>query len=215
MAGLELSHENTEKLGPPEHSWRERVRPEHGGLQRATVSWFEGKGNSKAVYWTWRGEAQQFLPLWHSRRALALRGFVERQENRGDDPVPFQRLMTNDDPDVFRGYPDERFHDIGIAALTAEYRWPLWVVDNENELGADAYLFADWGQVFAKFDDLGMDRLAKSYGGGVRLGGNGRFVGRIEVGHSEEGTQFRLRADQLFQYEKAGFFNARSPVPDR
>lgn len=213
--GLELLHEDTEKLGPREHAHRERARPEHGGLRRAAVSWFEGKGNSKAAFWTWRVEAQQFLPLWHSRRALAVRGFVSRIESKGDDPVPFQRLMTNDEPDVFRGYPDERFHDLGIAAASVEYRWPIWTVDNENAFGADAYLFGDWGQVFEEFDQIATDRLAKSFGGGLRIGGKGRFVGRLEVGHSEEGTQFRLRADQLFQYEKGGLFNGRSPVPDR
>jgi hypothetical protein len=214
-AALELSHEDTEKLGAPGRVHRERARPEHGGLRRATVSWFEGKGNSKAAFWTWRAEAQQFLPLWHSRRALGVRAFVSRIESEGDDPVPFQRLMTNDDPDVFRGYPDERFHDLGITAASVEFRWPIWVVDNENELGADAYLFADAGQVFADFDEITRDRLTTSFGGGFRVGGHGRFVGRLEVGHSEEGTQFRLRADQLFQYEKGGLFQGRSPVPDR
>ena len=38
---------------------------------------------------------------------------------------------------------------------------------------------------------------------------------RIEIGWSEEGTQFRFRADQLFQFEKFGLFAGRSPVPDR
>jgi hypothetical protein len=43
----------------------------------------------------------------------------------------------------------------------------------------------------------------------------GRFVARFEVGWSDEGTQLRLRADQLFQYAKGDLFSGRSPVPDR
>ena len=214
-AGLELFHENTVMIGPPGHEVRERDRPESGGLRRASVSWFEGKGNSKAAFWTWRVEAQQFIPLWYSKRALAVRGYMSRIEDEGDDPVPFQRLLTNDDPDLFRGYVDDRFHDVGITSVSAEYRWPIWAVGNVDGRGADAYVFADWGQVFSDFDQITNDHLTKSYGGGIRIGGHGRFSGRMEVGHSEEGTQFRLRADQLFQYERGGLFNGRGPVPDR
>lgn len=214
-AGLEISHENTAFAGPPSAPWRERNRPEGGGLRRASVSWFQGKGNLNAEFWTWRVEAQQFVPLPHSRRALALRGYISRIENEGDEPVPFQRLLTNDDPDVFRGYPDGRFHDLGLTAVTAEYRWPLWALKSENSIGADAYLFADFGQVFDETDEIALRRLTESYGGGIRVGGEGRFVGRIEIGWSEEGTQFRFRADQLFQFEKFGLFAGRSPVPDR
>jgi hypothetical protein len=213
--GWTISHENTERMGPPGAWWRERNRPERGGLRRVGASWFQGKGNSRAEFWTWRAEAQQFLPLPLSRRVLALRGLISRIENEGDDPVPFQRLLTNDDPDLLRGYPDGRFRDVGLLAATAEYRWPLWALNRENGIGADAFVFADFGQVFSEMDQIAAKALTESYGGGVRVGGHGRFTGRIELGWSEEGMQFRLRADQTFQFERGGFFFGRSPVPDR
>jgi hypothetical protein len=214
-AGVELAHENGDRVGPPGHAWRERARPERGGSRRVSASWFEGKGNARVRFWTWRAEAQQFLAMPFSGRALALRAFVSRIENEGEDPVPFQRLMTNDDPDVFRGYEDERFRDLGILAMAAEYRWPAWSLKSASSLGVDAYLFTDWGQVFSDVEQIGGGNLTSSWGGGLRLGAEGLFVGRIEVGASEEGLVFRLRADQVFQFEKGGLFAGRDPVPDR
>jgi hypothetical protein len=213
--GLELAHDNIEKFGADPDAGPERARPEHGGVRRAVVSWFEGKGDSPAEFLTWRAELQQFLPLWFSRRALAFRAFASGIENQGDDPVPFQRLLTNDDPDLFRGYPDSRFHDLGIAAVSLEYRWPIWGFSTVNGPGVDAYLFTDWGQVYSNAEEIDGDHVTKSWGGGLRLGGDGRLTGRLEIGKSEEGVQFRLRADQVFQYEKGGLFHGRSPVPDR
>jgi hypothetical protein len=212
---LELSHDDAVELFP----WGvgpERGRPEHGGLRRAKAAYFQEKGNGDAQFWTYRGELQQFLPLWFDRRALALRGVVSYLEPAGGSEVfPFQRLLTNDDPDLLRGYIDQRFRDRGLVAVTAEYRWPLWSVGHRNGLGADAYLFTDWGQVFPEFDDVGQGDLTSSYGGGLRLAGWGLFEGRVEFAWSEEGFVFRLRGDQIFQYERGGLLNGRSPVPER
>jgi hypothetical protein len=212
---LELFHDGVARLGPPAFPWPERGRPERGGIRRARVSYFSSKGDGLAKYWTWRGELQQFVPLWFTRRALAVRAYVSKIENTGDVPVPFQRLLTNDDPDLFRGYPDDRFRDEGIAALSVEYRWPVWARTDVNGIGVDAYAFADWGRVFEEVDEIDADALTASYGGGFRLVGFGRFVGRLEFGKSEEDFLVRLAADQIFQYAKGGLFHGRNPVPER
>ena len=207
---FELSHDDATIEGRPGTG-----RPEHGGLRRAKVAWFQGKGTSRAEFATYRVELQQFLPLPFSRRALALRGYGAWIEDLGDDPVPFQRLLTNDDPDLFRGFPDARFRDRGIAALSAEYRWPIWAMASAGALGADAYAFTDWGQVFEEPADAALDDLRASWGGGIRLAADPAFLGRIEVGFSEEAWVFRLRADQMFQAAGGGLFAGRDPVPDR
>ncbi len=212
---IELRHDNTTQIGPPGFKWRERTRPERGGLRRARISWFQETTELDIAFWTWRAEIQQFIPLWFSRRGLALRGFVSRIENEGSEPVPFQRMLTNDDPDLFRGYNDYRFRDLGIGAVSAEYRWPVWALNRENGIGVDAYAFVDYGQVFSEFEDISNDRLTTSYGGGLRVGGFGKFAGRIEVGKSDEELIFRFRADQVFQYAKSGLFKGRNPVPER
>ena len=206
---FEFRHDDTSVDGRPDEG-----RPERGGVRRARATYFESTGNDDAEFWTLRGELQQFVPLWFSKRALALRGYLAVIEpTRGD--VPFQRLMTNDDEDAFRGYVDHRFRDRGITALAAEYRWPAWVLKNPDGFGADAYLFVDSGQVFPDIERVAIRDRKTSYGGGFRFSGYGMFVGRIELAKGDEGWQFRLGSEQIFQYGKAGLFHGRTPVPER
>lgn len=189
-------------------------RPDEGGYYRLKVSRFEGTGGEEAGFWTYRGEVQQFLPLWFSERALAVRGFITWMDT-GGDVVPFQRLMTNDDPDLLRGYRDFRWRDRGMVAGTLEYRWPLWVAKQSHALGLDAYLFTDIGQVFGEAREIGLENLTVSYGGGVRLVNIGGFLARLEVGASNEETIIRFRTDQVFQFSKGNLFHGRNPIPER
>jgi hypothetical protein len=201
---LELEHDDAPEV----------MRPESGGVRRALIANFRDTAGDDLRFWTWRAELQQFVPLWFSKRALALRAFATKIEPEGDSAVPFQRLFTNDEPDLLRGYSDHRFRDLGIAAVTAEYRWPIWAIESSRGTGVDAYLFTDVGQVFDEVGAIG-DDLATSWGGGLRLGSFQGYVGRIEIAHGDEGNQLRLRFDQVFQYDKGGFLRGRHPVPDR
>ena len=191
----------------------ERTRPTRGGIRRGKIAYFTGSDDVKFL--TWRGEIQQFVPLWFTRRALAVRGVLTKIEPEGDSIVPFQRLMTNDDPDVMRGYRDFRFRDLGMALVNLEYRWPIWSLDQSTGTGLDMYAFSDFGQVFSDWDQIKTDNIADSYGGGLRLGSREGFNGRLEFGWSEEGWVARLRADQLFQYDKDNFLRGSISVPER
>ncbi len=204
-AGVEIHHENFVETG----------RPEHGGLRRARAVYFAETGDGSAAFWTYRGELQQFIPLWNSRRALALRGVLSWIDPAGGGPVPFQRLMTNDDPDQLRGFRDFRWHDRGLVLASAEYRWPLWVVKSATGAGLDAYLLADWGQVFGDFRDVSLDHLTASYGGGVRFLSTKSFLFRVEYARSGDESVVRLAASQDFQFSKSGLFHGRNPVPER
>jgi hypothetical protein len=203
--GLSLVHEDVEGTG----------RPSRGGIRRVRVAYTEGLDQTDVRFWAYRGEAQQFVTLWHRHHVLALRGYMSWIGNVGSDPLPFQRLMTNDDPDLLRGYRDFRWRGRGMVALSAEYRWPLWVLNRPDSPGVDLYLLADIGQVYNDIDEISGDNLTFSYGAGVRLIGSRDFVARIEYGRSEEQAVWRLRFDQIFQFSKGGLFNGRVPVPDR
>jgi hypothetical protein len=191
----------------------ERTRPNRGGLRRGKVAYFAG--NDDVRFWTWRAEVQHFLPLWFTRRSLAVRGVVTKIEPQGDSVVPFQRLMTNDDPDVMRGYKDLRFRDLGMAFMNVEYRWPIWSLDQSTGMGIDLYAFTDVGQVFSDWNQVSTKNVTDSYGGGFRLGSRDGLKGRLEFAWSEEGWLVRLRADQLFQFEKDEFLRGRISVPER
>ena len=133
----------------------------------------------------------------------------------GSSDIPFQRLMTNDDPDLFRGYRDFRWRGRGMAVLTAEYRWPLWALTHADRLGADLYLLADLGQVFDDFSEISTDAMTLSYGAGIRVLNLRGFVLRFEYARSGEEVVLRLRSDQVFQFAKGGLFHGRDPVPAR
>lgn len=203
--GAQLSHENG--LGPG--------RATHGGLRRIRASRFIGDSVDEAAFWSFRGEAQQYLTLFYPYRVLALRGVFSWIESSEGKDVPFQRLLSNDDPDLLRGYPDFRFRDRRLAILSAEYRWPLWTNKTPGGSGLDLYLLSDAGQVFHDSKELGGGNLTFSYGGGLRLESSTKFKARLELAWSEEGMQFRFRGDQIFQFLKGSLFFGRDPVPDR
>jgi outer membrane protein assembly factor BamA len=192
-----------------------RGRPQHGNLARAFASWFTATDGTGVEHWSYRLEVQQFLPLWHTRRGFAMRGYFTRILNLGTDAVPFQRLLANDEPDIFRGYKDFRFRGSGMLGLSLEYRFPVWNYSSLDDLGVDAYIFADWGQVFGRTDEVALDNLARSLGVGWRVITTERFMLRLEIGFSEEGTIFRLASEQIFQFQKGGVIHGRSPVPVR
>lgn len=191
-------------------------RPERGVFQRLTAEYFTATDKSNAAHWTYRIDLQRYVPLRHASRTLALRAALLVQDNENTDPIHYQRLITNDDPDLFRGYPDFRFRDEGLVVFSAEYRWPIWTWGETGGSGIDAYLLTDIGQVFDEFKDIRTRTLTASYGFGFRMINSERnFTGRLEFAWSEEGFQFRLRGDQLFEYLKGGLFHGRDQVPTR
>ncbi len=203
--GFTLAHDDAPETG----------RPNRGGIRRVRAALFQSIGAPETRFWTSRAELQQFLRLWFPNHVLALRGYVSWIDRIGLGPVPFQRLLTNDDPDLLRGYLDFRWRDRGMVVLSAEYRWPLWAFLGANGPGADIYLLADVGQVFGGFDQITFENLTASYGVGMRLISGRGFVARLEYGRSNEEWVLRLRGDQIFQFARGSLFYGRGPIPIR
>lgn len=200
-------------LGLVRDTTRQDGRPRGGGLQILRASWFVPTDDAEADFVHYRGEFQQFFDLWWDR-SIAVRGLVSYIDS-DDEPVHFQRLLTNDDPDLLRGYEDFRWRDRGMTALSVEYRWPIWDYRDPGLLTADAYTFYDAGQVYGNRREIALEELAHSYGFGFRLSIFGRFGGRIELGFSDEDTVLRIRGDQMFQFGKDGLYHGRDPIPTR
>jgi hypothetical protein len=196
--------------------YRETGRPTRGGVRQLRTSYFFGTGADDATdFWTFRAELQQFIPLWYDYHALALRWYASWiQPVGGAADFPFQRLLTNDDPDLLRGYNDFRWRDRGLTVLSVEYRWPLWAFQHAAAAGIDIYLLADVGQVFNELAQIDLNNLTFSYGVGLRLVDGPGFVLRIEFARSNEQSMFRLKSEQIFQWTK-GLFHGKDPVPPR
>jgi outer membrane protein assembly factor BamA len=194
---------------------RETGRPSSGGIRQLQVAFLRSLDGEFSDYWAFRAEAQQFVHLANEHQVLALRGFATWIDPTGAGVVPFQRLMTNDAPDLLRGHQDFRFRDRGMAVLSAEYRWPLWVWSRAHGTGLDMYLLSDVGQVFRRRKDLAISSLSTSVGAGLRLVGDRDFVGLLEVGRSDEEWVVRLRGEQIFQFARGGLYYGQSRVPNR
>ncbi len=128
-------------------------------------------------------ELRQFVPVpfLPFDRRLALRARLERTSAPGDDAVPFYELSTLGGPEDLRGYRYDRFRDQGSLLLTAEYRYPIF-----NAF--DAVLFADAGQVFDAFDEIGIGRFHTDFGGGFQIYGGQGIAARLEVAFKPDGT---------------------------
>ncbi len=203
--GLVLSHETADETG----------RPTGGGIHRFQVSYFRGLGDDETRFWTYRAEMQRFIRLWYRHNVLAIRGHATWIDPVGASVVPFQRLMTNDDPDLMRGFRDFRWRDRGLVVVSAEYRWPIWVLSHPEGMGLDMYLLVDAGQVFGVPRDIDLGDFVFSYGAGIRVLNLRGFVLRVEYARSGEEAVWRLRSDQLFQFARGGLFSGRDPVPLR
>lgn len=199
---LALSHDTTVQTG----------RPLRGGIRRLKASYFEDACGEPVAFWTYRADLQEFFGLGSPRRTLALRAQGTWLDPKRETAIPFQRLMTNDDPDLLRGYRDFRWRDRGLVTFSLEYRWPLWGMRSNQGLNIDGYIFSDGGQVFTEFSEISGDRLVFCLGWGLRIVDRSGFRARFEMGRSKEETTFRLSTDQIYQFAKEGLQHGRDQV---
>ena len=191
------------------NSTRNLGNPERGTVLGGTVGSFFSTGSDDVSFLAYRFEFQQFIPLWHSRRALGVRAYMNWIDDRGDTPVPFQRMFINEIPDEFRGFDSSRWRDLGITGITFEYRFPLLADRKDGGFGIDTVLLTDIGQVFGDIEEIRTANLTKSYGFGFRAYMAPHFLGSMEFVWSDEGFQFRLSTKQLFQFSRDVLFMGR------
>ena len=191
----------------------QRGRPRCGGFQSLGVSLFQASDGSRLQYLTYHANLEKFFPLWHTDRTLAVRTFFNRISNTGPVDIPFTRLVTFQRPDELRGFHSLRFYGRGSVGFSAEYRWPIWVARGRNDLGVDAYVFSDIGQVFDETAEISLDNIRATGGAGLRLINSDRgFGARFELGLSDEQMIVRLTFSQTFQYDPKGILYGKNPT---
>ncbi|MCP4572897.1 MAG: BamA/TamA family outer membrane protein [bacterium] len=194
----------------------ELARPSTGEFSTVGASPFLATDGSGVRFVKFHASTEHFVPLWHTGRTLAARGFFSRIANMGDEPIPFSRLETFTRPDVLRGFRDLRYYGVGSLGFTLEYRWPIWNARNRNGPGVDAYLFSDTGQVFEKTSDISYNNLELTGGCGLRvLGDGGGFSARVELGLSDEEPVLRFKFSQTFQYRPKVLLHGKDPTRRR
>jgi hypothetical protein len=195
----------TEKYGDNKQSGN----PDRGTLAGATVGGFVATNTNDISFTAYRFELQQFVPLWYSKRALALRGYFNFIDDTGSEPIPFQRMFINEVPDMFRAFDTGRWRDLGITGVDIEYRFPFVADKKDGGFGIDTVLLTDIGQVFSERSEIAIDNLTYTYGFGFRAFMNQMFIGTAEFVWSDEGFQFRLSTKQLYQFTRDVLFQGR------
>jgi hypothetical protein len=191
------------------NSSKEEGNPDGGTIVAATAGGFVATNNDELSFTAYRFEFQQFFPLWHTKRALALRGYLNFIDNTGTVEIPFQRMFVDEVPDKFRGYPTGRWRDVGITGVNVEYRYPFASDSRDRGFGIDAVLMYDAGQVFGDRSDITVGNLTHSYGFGLRAFMDRYYIGALGISWSDEGYEIRLSTKQLYQYSRDVLFQGR------
>ena len=132
-------------------------------------------------------DAQQYVKLKHGmQRGLAFRQYVSLSDSPSRQRVPFHRMPSIGGSTSLRGFTGGRFRDRNAVLATAEMRCRIW-----HRL--DMALFTDAGQVFNRFDEVGIDDLNVGYGVGFRFRSSQGVIARFEVARSVEGISTYLK----------------------
>ena len=151
----------------------------------------------------------QLPPLLH-------RGADGREENPPTDvfaiggivldtvgDLPFYNLPTLGGSNTLRGYIQNRFTDRAAAHFSVEYRINLVprgyaFTDTIRIERIGLGIFYEGGTVASDFDRLDNARYLDSYGVGLRLAFAREAVFRIDLGYSEEGSNFTIAFGNAF-----------------
>jgi outer membrane protein assembly factor BamA len=137
-------------------------------------------------------ELQQYLPVLHPRRGVALRARTIQSFTHGGEQVPFFQQAVLGGGDDLRGFRPFRFQDDNMITATAEYRWEVFS-------GLDMAVFADAGRVSAKRWDFHSGDLETDVGFGLRFNAHNATFLRVDVGFSHEGFQVFVKFTDVFR----------------
>jgi len=136
-------------------------------------------------------DGRVFVPLPAPRRVLTLRGYWERLHGLGSRRAPFFAYPVLDSDNRLRGFSRLRFRAPGAAALSAEYRYPVWI-------HWDAFYFIDAGQSYASESELRLTRWSAGHGPGLRFLSEEQLLLTAHVGFNAEGSRFELAMGKVF-----------------
>jgi hypothetical protein len=172
--------------------WRDNpLHPHGGGRYGVTVSQFHDRELDTYDFRRVEVNLQQYVPLPHRYRTLALRAEAVFTGADADQQVPFYFQPTLGGAQSLRGFREFRFRDENSLLLGAEYRWEAW-------WALDGALFVDAGTVARTRRDLSVSDMDVTYGIGFRFHSNSAFIGRFDLAFGREGFVPLLRFERAF-----------------
>lgn len=165
--------------------------PRNGGFYRVRYSDYQDRNLDAFDFRQVQVDLEQYVPLPHKYRILALRASAALSDTAAGREVPFYYQPTLGGGEKLRGFRESRFRDRNSILLSAEYRWQAW-------WALDMALFVDAGKVASKRSDLDLNQLEASYGLGLRFHSNRAFAARLDLSFSREGFIPFLRFIYVF-----------------
>jgi hypothetical protein len=155
----------------------------HGGRYQVAFASYHDQDFDQFSFRKTTIDLQQFVPLLHGYRVLALRALAVLSDVSDGQVVPFYLSPTYGGLNVGRGYPTFRFRDRNLLALQAEYRYQI------NRL-VNGAIFVDSGQVAPRVGAIGWSQFKTTYGTGVRFGASGGAALRLDFAFGGDGPTF-------------------------
>lgn len=168
---------------------RDPSRGIHGraDLRRAT-----GVGSGDPDYTQWRLEGRGYVPVFASRRVIAVRVvYAGIEPSGGATALPHYRLAQSEEAYAFAGYAAGRFRDRQLMLGRVEYRWAVLH-------GLSAIALYELGEVAPRAASFRLRDAHTSYGGGLRLGMSDGSAARFEVAKGTEGLHAVLTLVSTF-----------------
>jgi len=173
-----------------------------GGRRRFGFSYHEGLYGSRARYFKYEAEANQYQSLGSPRRVLAFHFYGEHNDEINNGTVPFYQMAKLGGFGAYprmshtlRGSDFNRFFDESAVLFNLEYRYTIW---EYRDFKLDSVLFWDEGQAFGEFSRFQLKDFRESYGLGFRVSAVDHVFFSIEIAHGDEGTRFYVKSSTPF-----------------
>lgn len=165
------------------------LNPTAGGRYRFAFARYDDRDLNLFSFNRWDLDLRHYVPFLGQTRTFALRGLLSSSDPDAGNSVPFYLAPTLGGSQSLRGFRTFRFRDRSAVLLQVEYRWRI------NELVQGA-LFYDAGAVAPSVGEL--HNLEQDAGFGLRAGGRGGVVMRIDIAMGSEGPRLLVRFDDVF-----------------
>jgi hypothetical protein len=179
-----------------------RSHPASGGVYRASAAMYSDRDAGMFSFRRYEAEAAQFVPVAENRIVFAAHGWIVGSETDAGQVIPFYVMPALGGNNTLRDYTDYRFHDRNLLLVSAEARVAL-------VRHIDVAVFADAGNVAARFADLTLDK--RSYGVGLRVHTPTATFARVDVAHGTEGWRFLFRTSDPFHLTRLARRTATAP----
>jgi hypothetical protein len=166
--------------------------PRGGGRYEVAVSRWVDADAGRYTFTRVDVDLEQHLSAWKRQRVLTLRAIGSASVADRGHEVPFHLQRTLGGSRVLRGFVTDRFRDMNLLALQAEYGFDVLPFVN-------AVVFYEAGAVAPRLEQLSLGALRRDYGLGFRFGGARNVAIRTDVAlGSGEGTRLTMRFSHAF-----------------